>query len=123
MAGVPAAGTTAAGVAGLAEAGCAAPAFPADAADELASSSATRLLSSTNWSSRYRSRSVIGSGASTFVGAVFAGGLLALVSGFVSAFVSGVPSSARERHGIATMAINARNKTQERVNAFTNAAI
>jgi hypothetical protein len=130
--GVAAVGAAAAGVAGVAEAGCAVAAFPAAGAGEAAldSSSATRFLSSTNWSSKYLSRSVIGAGASTVDGAGFAGGLLALlsvfvsglVSGFVSAFVSGLPSSAKE-HGTATIPVNVRNKTQERIHPFTSAAI
>jgi hypothetical protein len=97
----------------------------------LDSSSATRFLSSTNWSSKYLSRSVIGAGASTVDGAGFAGALLALlsvfvsglVSGFVSAFVPGLPSSAKERYGTATIPVNVRNKTQERIHPFTSAAI
>jgi hypothetical protein len=131
--GVAAVGAAAAAVAGLAEAGCPVAAFPAAGAGEAAldSSSVTRFLSSANWSSKYRSRSVIGAGASTVDGAGFACGLLALlsvfvsglVSGFVSAFVSGLPSSAKERHGTATIPVNVRNKAQERIHPFTSAAI
>jgi hypothetical protein len=123
--GVAVVGAATAGVAALTEAGCDVAAFPAAGAGEAAldSSSATRFFSSSSWSSRYRSRSVIGAGASTVDSAGFAGGLLALLSVFVSGVVPGLPSSAKERHGKATITINVRNKTQERIHRFTRAAI
>jgi hypothetical protein len=41
----------------------------------------------------------------------------------VSGFVSGLPSSAKERYGTATIPVNVRNKTQQRIHPFTSAAI